>query len=191
MAVTKGKLEARLLYRGCLVAFDGYCGTSKTAAERETKNEIMTFSGFAWAWLALAGQKAIPWLVARFRDFLKLRACATEPGQDPHSHRGVHAGLLRAPQPRARKETAAGRKSFEVLFCGVCGFRVRVWGSYRNSSSFGDGYGAVTELTEVSGMVHGCTELTEVPGGCKKCCTRTPGILARGVQDSQKFRVRV
>ena len=37
---------------------------------------------------------------------------------------------------------------------------------------------------------HGRTELTEVPGGYKKCCTRTPGIVARGVQNSQKFRVR-
>ena len=32
------KREARLLYRGCL-AFDGCCGTSKTAAEKEVKNE--------------------------------------------------------------------------------------------------------------------------------------------------------
>ena len=37
----------------------------------------------------------------------------------------------------------------------------------------------------------GRTELTEVPGGYKKCCTRTPGIVERGVQNSQKFRVRV
>ena len=34
---------------------------------------------------------------------------------------------------------------------------------------------------------HGRTELTEVPGGYKKCCARTPGIVARGVQNSQKF----
>ena len=27
------------------------------------------FFGFAWAWLALAGRKAIPWLVTSFRDF--------------------------------------------------------------------------------------------------------------------------
>ena len=38
---------------------------------------------------------------------------------------------------------------------------------------------------------HGRTELTEVPGGYKKCCTRTPDIVARGVHNSQKFRVRV
>ena len=28
-------------------------------------------------------------------------------------------------------------------------------------------------------MWHGRTELTEVPGGYKKCCSRTPGIVAQ------------
>ena len=37
---------------------------------------------------------------------------------------------------------------------------------------------------------HGRTELTEVPDGCKTRCTRTPGIVARGAQNPQKFRVR-
>ena len=32
---------------------------------------------------------------------------------------------------------------------------------------------------------HGRTELTEVPGGHKICYTRTAGIVARGVQNSQ------
>ena len=71
----------------------------------------------------------------------------------------------------------------KVMFCRVCAFRVRVWGSYRTSRSFEYGYGSVTELKDI--------ELTEVPGGHKKCCTRTPGIVVRGVQNSQKFRVRV
>ena len=66
----------------------------------------------------------------------------------------------------------------KVKLCRVCGFRVRVWESYRTSKSFGYGYGSVTELTEVPGIVarayrthrssgYGCecaTELTEVPG---------------------------
>ena len=92
------------------------------------------------------------------------------------------------------------------MFCRVCEFRVRVWESYKTSRSFGYGYGSVTELTEVPGIVaQGRTELTEVPGGYKICYTRTPGIVARGVQNStevpgkgmnvlqnsQKFRVRV
>ena len=38
---------------------------------------------------------------------------------------------------------------------------------------------------------HERTELTEVPGGYERWCTRTPGIVAQGVQNSQKFRVRV
>ena len=51
---------------------------------------------------------------------------------------------------------------------------------------------------------HGRTELTEVPGGYKKCCTRTPGcrtgrtelteVPGTGMnvlQNSQNFRVRV
>ena len=38
---------------------------------------------------------------------------------------------------------------------------------------------------------HGRTELTEVPGGYERCCTHTPDIVSRGVQNSQKFRVGV
>ena len=80
-------------------------------------------------------------------------------------------------------------QQFKVMFCRVCGFRVRVWESYRTSTSFGYGYESVTELPEVPGIaarayrtyrssgrvqkvLHpypgycgtGCTELTEVPG---------------------------
>ena len=69
----------------------------------------------------------------------------------------------------------------------------------------GSGYGSLAELPEVSGtgmevlrnsqkfrvLWHGRTELTEVPGGSKKHCTPTPGIVARGGQNSQNFRVRV
>ena len=64
------------------------------------------------------------------------------------------------------------------MFCRVCGFRVRVWVSCRTARSFGYGYGSDSEITEV-------------PGGYKTCCTRTPGMVGRGVQNSQKFRVRV
>ena len=78
------------------------------------------------------------------------------------------------------------------MLCRVCGFRVRVWESCRTSRSFGYGYGCVTELTEVPGIVarayrthrssgYGCecaTELTEVPGTGMKV-----------LQNFQKFRV--
>ena len=33
---------------------------------------------------------------------------------------------------------------------------------------------------------HGRTELTEVPGRYKQCCSRTPGIVARGVHNSHR-----
>ena len=87
------------------------------------------------------------------------------------------------------------------MFCRVCVFRVRVWGSYRTYRSSGYGYGSYTELTEAPGrytnvvpvpvpasgyfykgipvprvLCHGRTELTEVPG---------TGMNV--VQNSQKF----
>ena len=90
-----------------------------------------------------------------------------------------------------------------LKFCRVCRYRVRVWGLYRTSRSFGYGYGSVTELSEVPGIVAqayrthgssgrvqnmlypypgycgtGLTELTEVPGTCMKV-----------LQNFQKFRV--
>ena len=77
----------------------------------------------------------------------------------------------------------------KIMFCKVCGFRVRVWESYRTSRSFRYEYESVTEITAVPGIVAwayrthrssgrvqkvlypypgycctGCTELTEVPG---------------------------
>ena len=62
--------------------------------------------------------------------------------------------------------------------------------SYRTSRSFGYGYDSITELPEVPGIVTlAYIELTEVPGGYERCYTL--GIVPRGVQNSQKFRVRV
>ena len=80
-------------------------------------------------------------------------------------------------------------KNYKVMFCRVCGFRVRVRESCITSRSFGYGYESVTELPEVSGIVArayrthrssgqvrkvlypspgycgtGCTEVTQVPG---------------------------
>ena len=81
-----------------------------------------------------------------------------------------------------------------VTFCRVCGFRVRVWESYRTSRSFGYRYESVTVVQNFQKfrvLWHGCTELTGVPSGYERCCTRTPGIVAKDVQNSQKFRVRV
>ena len=38
-----------------------------------------------------------------------------------------------------------------VMFCRVCGFRVRVWKSCKTCRSSGYGYGSLTELMEVPG----------------------------------------
>ena len=104
-----------------------------------------------------------------------------------------------------QRNTRKKMKIFSPKFCRVCGFRVRVWGSYGTSRSFGYGYGSVTGLPEVPGVVAqayrthrssgrvqnmlypypgycgtGLTELTEVPGTGMKI-----------LQNLQKFRVRV
>ena len=41
----------------------------------------------------------------------------------------------------------------KVMLCRVCGFRVRVWESYRTSRILGYGYESVTGLPEVPGTV--------------------------------------
>ena len=79
----------------------------------------------------------------------------------------------------------------KVMFCRVCGIRVRVWESYRTSRSFGYGYGSVTELTEVPDIVARAYITHRSSRRVQTCCTRTPGIVKRVVQNSQKFRVRV
>ena len=102
----RGKLEARLLYRGCL-AFDGCCGTSKTAVERGEKLKI-AFWGVAWAWLALASRKAISWLIARLRD---LNAQSTRHGARPGpTCTVVHRWVPCVPSRRERENRpTAGR----------------------------------------------------------------------------------
>ena len=102
------------------------------------------------------------------------------------------------------------------MFCRICGFRVRVWESYRTSRSFGYGYGSVTELTEVPGIVarayitHGTsgrvqkmlypypgycgtgrTELTSSGYGyeCPTELTEVPGTGMKVLKNFQKFRV--
>ena len=47
--------------------------------------------------------------------------------------------------------TDDGKTTLKI--CRVCGFRVRIWGFYRTSRSFGYGYGSVTELPEVPGIL--------------------------------------
>ena len=90
------------------------------------------------------------------------------------------------------------------MFCRVCGFRVRVWESYRTSRSFGHGYGSVTEPTEVPGIVGRAYITYRSSGRVQKVCTRTrvlwhgrtslaevPGTGMNVIQNFQKFRIRV
>ena len=85
------------------------------------------------------------------------------------------------------------RKKIKVMFSRVCGFRVRVpWCLTELPEVSGTGMKVLQNFQKFRVLWHGRTELTEVPGGHERCCTRTPyNMVTRGVQNSQKFRVRV
>ena len=100
--IVRGCHEGKSLKRGCCTVA-AYPLTAETA--REVKNE-MIFWGVAWAWSALAGRKAIPRFLARFRDFER-------PEHAPRNPAGTHTCTLyrRAPcVPRSReREQTRGR----------------------------------------------------------------------------------
>ena len=89
------------------------------------------------------------------------------------------------------------------MFSRVRGFRVRAWEFYRTSRSFGYGYGIVTELTEVPGIVARAYRTHISSGRVQKmlypyrgCCgtgrtelTEVPGTGMKVLQNFQKFRV--
>ena len=62
---------------------------------------------------------------------------------------------------------------------------------YRTSRSFGCGYESVTELPEVPGIVARAYKTCRSSFRIQKVLYSYPGIVARGVVNSQKFRVRV
>ena len=108
------KLEARLLYRDYL-SFDSCCSTSKTAAER-SKNEKNDIFGVCMGLVGstVAGRKAIPRSLARFRDFER-------PEHAPRSPAGTHTCVVvyrRVPcVPRSRereKDPRAPEKSLQM-----------------------------------------------------------------------------
>ena len=102
-------------------------------------------------------------------------------------------------------DLTAGVHLHKVVFCRVCGFRVRVWGSYRTSRSFGYRYGSVTELPEVPGIVAQAYRTSRTsgrvqnmlypyPGYCGEGRTKLPEVPGTGMgvlQNFQKLRVRV
>ena len=68
----------------------------------------------------------------------------------------------------------------KVMFRRVCGFRVRVWESYRTSRSFGYGYASVTELTEVPGIVARACRTHRSFGRGQKMLYPYPGYCGTG-----------
>ena len=110
------RVEARLLYRGCL-AFDSCCRYFRTSSRERRKNEKNDiFLGLHGPGLHyLAGRKAILRLLARFRDFER-------PGHVLRSPAGTHtcAGVYRRPpcvppQPRARERTCGRRRMLKKV----------------------------------------------------------------------------
>ena len=91
----------------------------------------------------------------------------------------------------------------KVMLCRACGFRVRVWESYRTSRSFGYWHGSVTELTEVPGIVARAYRTHRSSGRVQNMLypypgyggtggtelTQVPGTGMNVLQNPQKFRV--
>ena len=77
-----------------------------------------------------------------------------------------------------------GTEICKVMFWRACGFRVRVWESNRELPEVsGTGMEVLQNFQKFRVLWHRHTELTEIPGGYKTCCIRTPGIVARVVQN--------
>ena len=75
----------------------------------------MAFGGFASTWLARAGRKAIPWLLARFLDFERPEHAPRSPA-GTHTCTIVHRQVPCVPRSREReKRPAAGREKFCIL----------------------------------------------------------------------------
>ena len=70
-----------------------------------------------------------------------------------------------------------------LKFCRVCGFRVRVWGSYRTSRSFGYGYGSVTEVPEVPGIVAQAYRTHRSSGRVQNMMYPYPGYCGAGLTE--------
>ena len=68
----------------------------------------------------------------------------------------------------------------KVMLCRACGFRVRVWESYRTSRSFGYWHGSVTELTEVPGIVARAYRTHRSSGRVQKMLYLYPGYCGTG-----------
>ena len=75
------------------------------------------------------------------------------------------------------------------MFCWVCSSRVRVWGSYRISRTFGYGCGSVSELPEVPGIVAQAYRTSRSSGRVQKHAVPVPRVLwPKTYRTSRSFR---
>ena len=95
------KLDVRLLL------YRGYHEVESCYSNSGAKQLIY---GFFAPLLGSSSAESGPVITCQISRLGTPRARATEPDRDPHLRRGVQAGLLRAPQPRAREKTSC-RKS--------------------------------------------------------------------------------
>ena len=104
----------------------------------------------------------------------------------------LHPSFRRIKMNRVQRPLPPQQEYFKVMYCRVCGSRVRVWESYRTSRSFGHGYGSVTEHTEVPGIVVRAYRTHRSSGYGYECATElteVPGTGMKVLQNFQNFRV--
>ena len=98
-----GAVLGVFLYLIFAVPGNGYLTTGYTRSWLFPFNLLV--HEFAWVWMALRARNASPWSLAT----LNPQSTCHGPRPGPYLRRGVRAGPLRAPEPRAR-EKSHGRK---------------------------------------------------------------------------------
>ena len=92
------------------------CGVAKTDHHNSCWKKRRT--DFAWHLPGSRWSETDHMVICQFSQLRTPRARAADLGQGPHLHRGVHAGLLRAPQPR--KDPRAEEQKMPM--CKKCPF---------------------------------------------------------------------
>ena len=112
-----------LLFRGCFIGKtsrgglisprDSAAAAAAAAAAASRRKNIQNCGG-SMDLLGSSRLEQLPVVNSQISRLWRPRACATEPGRDPHMHRGVHASPLHAPQPRARGKTRDRRRNVKA-----------------------------------------------------------------------------
>ena len=88
-----------------------------TVLRRFTPEHWWLTCGFSIVFLGSSSAQSNPVIACQISRLRMPRASATEPTRNPNLRRGVQAGPLRAPQPRAREKTnGRRRKACQGLF---------------------------------------------------------------------------